>query len=103
MRLKHCFNYHDFRKLARRRCRPIFNYIDGAADDETTYRRNTAAFEECDLGQYVLRGTGQLVVSRLMGRKLAGAVLLLANGPAAAFHQKASAGGPFRKKFGTMF
>ena len=47
MRLNHCFNFHDFRELARRRLpSPIFNYIDGAADDETTYRRNTAAFEE---------------------------------------------------------
>ena len=35
---------------------PIFNYIDGAADDEVTYRRNTASFEECDLVPNVLRG-----------------------------------------------
>ncbi len=30
MRLKHCYNFHDFRELARRRLPgPIFNYIDG--------------------------------------------------------------------------
>jgi len=28
---------------------PIFHYIDGAADDEVTYRRNTEAYERCDL------------------------------------------------------
>ena len=26
---------------------PIFHYIDGAADDEVTYRRNTQSFEKC--------------------------------------------------------
>ena len=40
MRLTHCHNFHDFRELARRRLPgPIFNYIDGAADDEVTCRR----------------------------------------------------------------
>ena len=41
MKLKDCHNFHDFRKLAKRRLpSPIFNYIDGAAEDETTYARN---------------------------------------------------------------
>ena len=40
MRLKDCHNFHDFRNLAKRRLPgPIFNYIDGGADDETTMRR----------------------------------------------------------------
>jgi len=73
MRLKQCFNFHDFRELARRRLPgPIFNYIDGAADDETTYRRNTAAFEECDLLPNVLSGVEQIDLSvTVMGQKLA--------------------------------
>ena len=59
MRLKHCHNFHDFRELARRRLPgPIFNYIDGAADDETTYRRNTRAFEACDLAIGMHSGRG---------------------------------------------
>ena len=50
MRLRDCHNFHDFRTLAKRRLPgPIFNYIDGAADDEVTYRRNTVSFESCDL------------------------------------------------------
>ncbi|MEL7451547.1 MAG: alpha-hydroxy-acid oxidizing protein, partial [Pseudomonadota bacterium] len=28
---------------------PIFHYIDGGADDESTLRRNTDAFETTDL------------------------------------------------------
>jgi hypothetical protein len=46
MRLRDCHNFHDFRRLARSRIPgPIFDYIDGAADDEVTYRRNTESFE----------------------------------------------------------
>ena len=46
MRLNDCQNFHDFRKLAKKKLpSPIFHYIDGAAEDETTYRRNTSAYE----------------------------------------------------------
>ena len=35
MRLADCHNFHDFRRMARRRLPgPIFDYIDGAADDD---------------------------------------------------------------------
>ena len=72
MRLKHCINFHDFRELARRRLpAPIFNYIDGAADDETTYRRNTSAFEECDLVPNVLAGVERVDLSiNVLGQRL---------------------------------
>ena len=72
MRLNHCFNYHDFRESARLLfSAPIFNYIDGVADDETTYRRNTAAFEECDLVPNVLSGVEHVDLSVVvMGQKL---------------------------------
>jgi L-lactate dehydrogenase (cytochrome) len=57
MRLENCHNFHDFRALARRKLpAPIFNYIDGAADDEATLRQNAASFERCDLVPNVLRG-----------------------------------------------
>ena len=57
MRLKHCHNFHDFRRLARRRLPgPIFDYIDGGADDEATLRQNTRSFESVDLVPNVLRG-----------------------------------------------
>jgi L-lactate dehydrogenase (cytochrome) len=73
MRLGDCHNFHDFRELARRRLPgPIFDYIDGAADDETTYRRNTASFERCDLVPNVLRGVENVDLSvTVMGQKLA--------------------------------
>jgi L-lactate dehydrogenase (cytochrome) len=73
MRLGSCQNFHDFRRLAKRRLPgPIFNYIDGAADDEATHRRNTKAFETCDLVPNVLRGVGGVDLSvTVMGQKLA--------------------------------
>ncbi len=73
MRLRDCHNFHDFRTLAKRRLPgPIFNYIDGAADDEVTYRRNTASFERCDLIPNILRGVESIDLSvTVLGQKLA--------------------------------
>jgi L-lactate dehydrogenase (cytochrome) len=106
MRLTDCHNFHDFRRLAQRRLpSPIFNYIDGAADDETTYRRNTAAFERCDLVPDVLRGVTNVDLSvTVMGQKLA---LPFYCSPTALqrlfHHQGERAVAAAAEKFGTMF
>jgi len=73
MRLNDCHNFHDFRTLARKRLPgPIFNYIDGGADDEITLRRNSESFERCDLIPSVLRGVTSLDTSvTVMGQTLA--------------------------------
>ena len=70
--IKNCYNTRDFRKLAKRRLpSPIFHYIDGAADDEVTYRRNTEAYEQCDLVPNVLTGVENIDMSTtVMGQKL---------------------------------
>ena len=72
MRLNDCHSFADFRELARRRLpSPIFNYIDGAADDETTYDRNTKSFENCDLVPNVLRGVENIDMSvQVLGQHL---------------------------------
>lgn len=72
MRLRDCHNFHDFRRLAQKRLPgPIFNYIDGAADDEVTYRHNSASFETCDLVPNILRGVEDVDLSvTVMGQKL---------------------------------
>ncbi len=72
MRLKDCHSFGDFRELARRRLpSPIFNYIDGAADDESTYSRNTRSFDDCDLVPNVLRGSKEIDMSvEILGQKL---------------------------------
>jgi L-lactate dehydrogenase (cytochrome) len=73
MRLNDCHNFHDFRSLARKRLPgPIFNYIDGGADDEVTLRRNSESFERCDLVPNVLRGVTSVDTSvTVMGQTLA--------------------------------
>ena len=64
MRVDRCNNIGDFRAMARRRLPgPIFHYIDGAADDEVTYRRNTEAYERCDLVPNVLAGVESIDMS----------------------------------------
>lgn len=72
MNLKHCYNMQQFRRLARKRLPgPIFHYIDGAADDEVTYRRNTEAYESCDLVPNVLAGVENIDMStEVMGKKI---------------------------------
>jgi len=73
MRLIDCHNFHDFRRLAKSRLPgPIFDYIDGGAEDETTLRRNTASMEQCDLIPSILRGVADVDTSvEIMGQKLA--------------------------------
>lgn len=71
MRLSDCHNIDDFRTLARKRLPwPVFDYIDGAADDELTRARNTAAFADVDLVPDVLAGVEAIDTSvTVMGRK----------------------------------
>jgi L-lactate dehydrogenase (cytochrome) len=70
--LSNCYNFRDFRELAQRRLpRPIFDYIDGAADDEITHRRNSEAFASCDLVPNVLRGVKEPDLSvTVLGQEL---------------------------------
>ena len=71
-RLRNCNNVEDMRLLAKQRLPgPIFHYIDGAADDEITYRRNSTAFDDCDLVPNVLAGVDDVDMSvTVMGQKL---------------------------------
>jgi L-lactate dehydrogenase (cytochrome) len=73
MKLTDCHNIDDFRALAKR-CLPwpVFDYIDGAADDEVTRRRNRAAFDDCDLIPRVLAGVESVDMrTTLFGREMA--------------------------------
>ena len=106
MRLGDCHNFHDFRRMARRRLPgPIFNYIDGAADDETTYRRNTAAYEECDLVPSVLQGVREVDLSTtVLGQKLALPIYCSPTALQRLFHHDGErAVAKAAAKYGTMF
>jgi L-lactate dehydrogenase (cytochrome) len=72
MNLGQCHNFSDFRKLAKKRLPgPIFHYIDGAADDEVTYKRNSQSFNDVDLVPNVLAGVEKVDMStKIMGQEL---------------------------------
>jgi L-lactate dehydrogenase (cytochrome) len=106
MRLRHCQNFHDFRHLAQKRLpSPIFDYIDGGADDEVTLRRNTASFERCDLVPNVLRGVEAVDISvTVMGQKLATPFYCSPTALQRLFHHEGErAVAAAAAKFGTMF
>lgn len=106
MRLQHCHNFHDFRRLAKRRLPgPIFNYIDGAADDEVTHRRNTASFERCDLVPNVLHGVDEVDLTvTVMGQKLAMPVYCSPTALQRLFHHQGErAVAAAASAYGTMF
>ena len=72
MVLKDCYNFNDFRYLAKKKLpSPIFHYIDGGADDETTLKRNTEAFNQCDLVPNILASVGKPDLSTtIFGKKI---------------------------------
>ena len=72
MNLDDCYNFNDFRKLAKKKLpSPIFHYIDGGADDEKTLKRNTDSFDDCDLIPNILASVGKPDLSTtVFGKKI---------------------------------
>ena len=104
--LQNCHNVDDLRLLAKQRLPgPIFHYIDGAADDEITYRRNTSAFEDCDLVPNVLAGVENIDMSvSVMGQKLDLPIFCSPTALQRLFHHDGErAVAKAAEKFGTMF
>ena len=88
MRLTDCHNIDDFRVLAKQRLPwPVFDYIDGAADDEATKARNTAAYGSADLVPNVLAGVEKIDTScTILGRKSALPLILSPTALQRVFH-----------------
>jgi len=104
--LAKCSNVDDLRDLARRRLPgPIFHYIDGAADDELTYRRNTAAYDDYDLVPNILNGVADIDMSvEVMGQKLGLPVFCSPTALQRLFHyQGERAVARAAEKFNTLF
>tara|TARA_B100001057_G_scaffold33_1_gene34 strand:- start:453 stop:1607 length:1155 start_codon:yes stop_codon:yes gene_type:complete len=106
MKLTDCHNIDDFRKLAKQRLPwPVFDYIDGAADDEITKARNTSAFDEVDLVPDVLAGVAEIDTSRtIMGRESTLPLILSPTALQRAFHRDGErAVAKAAEKFGVWF
>lgn len=69
-RLNTCANVEDLRRLAKRRLPAgVFDYIDGAADDEVTLAANTAAYRAIGFRPRVLRDVSNVdPTAMLLGR-----------------------------------
>jgi len=101
-----CNNVKDFRRLAKRKLpSPIFHYIDGAADDEITYKRNSEAFDACDLVPNVLSGVDEVDMSTtVMGQKIDMPLYCAPTALQRLFHHDGEIGvAKAAEKFGTMF
>ncbi len=102
MKIADCNNIMDFRRIARRRLPvPVFNYIDGGADDEWTLARNTKAFDDYELLPTQLSDVSTVDLrSTLFGQPVDWPVMIAPTGASKLFH---SAGEPAVAKAAAKF
>lgn len=106
MRIDRCNNVEDFRLMAKRRLpAPLFHYIDGGSDDETTLRRNSSAFDDVRLIPNGLADLSGLDLStEVLGQKIDWPVFLSPTGMSRLFHHDGErAVAKAAEKFGTIY
>ena len=88
MKISDCNNIMDFRRIAQRRLpSPVFNYLDGGADDEWTLGRNTSAFDDYELLPAQLSDVSNLnLKTTLFGEQVDWPVMLSPTGASKLFH-----------------
>lgn len=106
MKISDCNNIMDFRRIARRRLpSPVFNYLDGGADDEWTLGRNTTAFDDYELLPAQLSDVSSInLKTQLFGEAVDWPVMISPTGASKLFH---AAGEPAvvraAEKFGMVY
>lgn len=106
MKLTHCHNIADLRRLARKKLpAAMFHYMDGGADDEISLRRGTTAFDAYTLmPRYLIDVAAIDTRTRVLGQDLAWPVFLSPTGMSRLFHHgKEPAAARAAEKFGTMY
>ncbi|HIE78111.1 MAG TPA: alpha-hydroxy-acid oxidizing protein [Candidatus Thioglobus sp.] len=106
MKLKNCHNIDDFRGMAKRRIpSPLFHYIDGGADDESTLARNTKAFDDFDLIPNGLADVANIDLStNILGQKVNSPLFLAPTGMSRLFHHDGErAASRAAEKFGQYY
>ncbi len=93
MNLKHCINIRNLQEMACRRLpRPIFDFLEGGAEDEWTMRENGRAFERYPLVTKTLVDISQVNLStRVLGQDLGWPVIVAPTGASELFHRDAEA------------
>ena len=86
--LDHVFNIEDLRKIARKKLpKPLFNYIDGGADDETNVQGNTRAFDSTRLVPEYLVDVAEIkTTTKVLGREISMPLFLAPTGMTRLFH-----------------
>jgi L-lactate dehydrogenase (cytochrome) len=86
--LDRVFNIEDLRVIARRKLpKPLFNYIDGGADDESNVRGNTHAFDTTRLVPEYLVDVAEIDTSTtVLGREISMPLFLAPTGMTRLFH-----------------
>ncbi|MBB4615788.1 alpha-hydroxy acid oxidase [Novosphingobium taihuense] len=81
-------NTEEFREVARRRLpQPLFDYIDGGADDERTLKRNSAVFEKRSLVPHGLVDVSRINCgASILGQQLSMPLILSPTGMSRLFH-----------------
>jgi len=84
-------NIADLRALARRRLpRPVFDYMDGGADDELSLRRNSSAFADYEIIPDVLTDVSRVATeTTLFGERVASPLMISPTGLNRMFHADA--------------
>ena len=90
-RLDRCHNVADVRRLALPRLPlPVRDFLEGGAEDETTLRRNTAAFDDLALHPRALIDVTEIDLStRVLGQELSMPVIIAPTGATGIFHPDA--------------
>jgi L-lactate dehydrogenase (cytochrome) len=105
-RLADCNNVTDLRDLAKRNLPwPIFNYLDGGADDEVTLARNTEAFNDYELLPTHLNDVSSVDTrTTALGQDIEWPVFLAPTGASRLFHHESEpAVVRAAHKFGTIY
>ena len=91
MRLRRVNNIADLRRLAKRRLpSPIFDYIDGGADDEVSLCRNVTAFTRYELLPNILNDVSKVrMETRIFGELSSWPLMLAPTGLTRMFHGQA--------------
>jgi L-lactate dehydrogenase (cytochrome) len=86
--LKRLGNIAELREAARRRLPlPVFDFLEGGAEDETTLRRNTAVFERWDLLPRFLIDVAAIdPATTILGQPIGWPVILAPTGASRFFH-----------------
>jgi L-lactate dehydrogenase (cytochrome) len=88
--LKRCHNVRDLRRWAKRRIpRPMFDYMDGAADDEITLNRNQTDFHRYELlPRYLVDVENIDTSTEVMGQSIEFPVVLAPTGMSRLFNNQ---------------